>query len=188
MIFERLPEPIDALVIKESFNDKELLSIMNEISSFTDKAQDSNGVWLTDVYKDLEMSATHNAVMQNFFTQQVAETLTQVNSLYGIFGAVNNHATQIRYFGHGQILPLHMDEAAITIMTFVFNEPRNFDGGNITLQIGTDIAYEQDIENNLTVIFPSFYNAGLSEIKVDEKNVFGSGLYVISSYLFVESR
>ena len=155
---------------------------------FSEKTKDSSGAWLTEIYKDLDMSNIHNNIMESFFTREILETLTQVNPMYGIFSTVNNHATQIRYFGNSSILPLHVDEAAFTITSFVFNEPRNFAGGNVTLQIGTDIAYEQDIENNMTIIFPSFYNMSLSEINVNDKEISGSGLYTISSYLFVESR
>jgi hypothetical protein len=188
MFFERLAEPFDALVIKETFKEKELSNILNEIKPFTEKSQEPDGVWLLDVYKDLEMSATHNNSMETFFSPEVVESLFSVNSMYGLYDSVNNHSTQIKYFGDGQSSLLHYDSAAFTIMTFLFNDPKGFDGGDVTLQIGGDVAYEQEIENNMSIIFPSCYYVGLSEVSTKNKDVDNSGLYVITSYLFIESR
>lgn len=188
MIFERLAEPFDALVIKETFSENELSNILNEVHQFTEKCQGTDGVWLLDMYKDLEISPIHNNSMETFFSPEVVENLIHTNSMYGIYDSVNNHSTQIRYFGDGQSSLLHYDSAAFTIMTFVFNDPKEFDGGDLTLQIGGDIAYEQKIDNNMTVIFPSSYYLGLSEVSVNNKDVDNNGLYVITSYLFIESR
>ena len=188
MIFERLAEPLDALVIKETFSEKESSNILKEVAPFTNKCQGPDGVWLLDIYKDLEMSSIHNNSMETFFSPEVVESLFHINSMYGLYDSVNNHSTQIKYFGDGQSSLLHYDSAAFTVMTFLFDDPKGFDGGDVTLQIGGDIAYEQNIENNMSLIFPSSYYVGLSKVDITEKDRENSGLYVISSYLFIESR
>jgi hypothetical protein len=185
VIFERLPEPIDALVIKETFSEAELSNILNELSSFTDKAKSAEGIWLTDIYKDMDMSPTHRNIMQSYFDARVSENLEGMNSAYGLYTMVNHHATQLRYFDDGQSSLLHFDSAVFTAMSFVFDEPKNFDGGSVTLQIGGSVAYEQEIENNMTIIFPSCYYVGISQVDVRDNTVFGSGLYTINSYLFI---
>ena len=188
MIFERLPEPFSALIIKNTFNEKELSNILNEIKPFTAKAQEANGAWLLDIYKDLDVSPTHYNSMETIFTSQVAENFISINSVCGLFNMINNHSTQIKYYGHCQSSMLHFDCAAFSVVTFLFDEPKNFDGGNFTLQINSDIAYEQDIENNMTVIYPSSYYFALSEVNINNKDIDNSGLYTINSYCFIESR
>ena len=186
MIVERFPEPIDALIIKDTFDNNELLQVMNEIHSFDHKIND-DGVWISDVYKDMDMSSINRANMQKFFNAELVASMANMNSLYGIYGHINNHNTQIKKYENGQSSVLHYDAAAFTIITFVFDGEKNFDGGNVVLQVGGDIAYEQDVENNMTIIFPSSYYVGISEISAANQSNF-SGLYTITSYLFVESR
>lgn len=186
MNIERFPEPIDALAFSDTFDEAELSQIMNEIHSFDDKLGDS-GLWISDIYKDMDMSSINRANMKKFFDSNLVESMASVNSLYGIYGHVNNHNTRIKKYDVGQSSIMQYDSAAFTICTFVFDGDKNFSGGDITLQVGGDIAYEKYVENNMTVIFPSSYYFGISEISVNEGEEF-SGLYTISSYLFIESR
>lgn len=188
MIIERLPEPIDALVIKDTFPEGELSNIKNEVKSFASKFNSGETVWLAEVYKDLDMSAIHRNSMETLFNAGIVDSLTHINSLYGIYGLVNNHSTQVKYFGQSQSYPLHYDAAAFTVTTFIFDEPKNFEGVTFTVQVGGEIAYEQEVENNMTVIIPSCYYFALSEVNLNNKDIEGSGLHAITSYLFVESR
>lgn len=185
MIIERMPDPIDALVITETFYEHELSNIYDELRVLK-KHDDGGGVWLTDIYKNLDTSFIHLGTLDAFFNEPVVEALISINSAYGVYLHVNNHSTVVRNFGDESSFPLRIDGSAFTVMTFLFDEPKNFTGGNVTLQIGAESAYEKDIENNMTIIFPSSYAVGLSDIKLNDKD--GSGLCVITSYLFIESR
>lgn len=185
MNIERFPEPIDALLITNTFSDRERTNVFNEIKSFK---KDDNGVWLSDVYKDLEMSSINRNTLEVFFGTEVFEPLVNMNSLYGIYGHVNNHSTVVRYYGDRQSSVIHYDAAAFTVKTFLFDEPKGFTGGNVTLQVGGEIAYEMDIQDNMSVIFPSSYYVSLSEVSLTDPSIEDSGLFVITSYLFVESN
>ena len=186
MNIERFPEPIDALIIKNTFSEVERNNIENEIKSF--KREQGDGVWISDVYKDLEMSPVNRNMLETFFGPDVFETMVNMNSLYGIYGHVNNHSTIVRYYGDGQSSVIHYDAAAFTIKTFLFDQPKGFTGGNVTLQVGGDIAYESDIENNMSIIFPSSYYVSLSDVSITDKSIKDSGLFVITTYLFIESH
>lgn len=184
MIVERFPEPIDAFIIKDTFGESDFINVVNELRSF-DHSMTTEGVWISDVYKDTNMSSINRLTLENFFDLEFVNSMMSVNSLYGIYTHVNNHSTQVRHYGNGEASIMHYDAAAFTIMTFVFNDEESVDPVNVTLQIGGDIAYEQKIDNNMTIIFPSSYYVALSEVSTNAEN---AGLYTISSYLFIESR
>jgi hypothetical protein len=188
MNIERLPEPIDALMISDTFDKNDLKNIINEIKSLSSKCQQNGELWLSDVYKDLDMSAINTTFMNIFFNNGIIDSLKYINSLYSIYEVVNNHSTRLKYYGEGQSYPLHYDAAAFTVMSFITEDPKNFTGGNLILQVGGDIAYEQEIKNNMTLIFPSSYFSSITEVKINDKSIEDSGLYEISSYLFIESR
>lgn len=187
MIIERMPEPMDVIVIRDTFDDTVLEDVTNEIA-FVTKNDQGAGIWLNEFYKDVDSSAIHNAVMNTYFDQEIAGSIQSVNPMYGLYSHVNNHSVQCRHLGHGQESMLHVDVCAFTVSTFIHREPKSFDGGNVTVQIGGDVAYEQNINNNMTVIYPSCYYVGLSKVKVSDPEVKDSGLFVINTFLFIESR
>jgi len=187
MKIERLPEPFDVLVIKDTFSKNEAGQVRNELGTLFQK-QEGAGLWLSEMFSDLETSATHMNTVGTFFSQEVSANLMNINNLYGLYSHVNNHSTIIKYYGQGQSSTIHYDSAAFTIMTFMFDEPKKFTGGDLTVQIGGDIAYEQPVENNMSVIFPSSYYVGLTEVDITDNSVEQAGLHVITTYLFIESR
>ena len=184
MKIDRMPDPIDALVITDTFPKKELDLILNEASNLI-KNDDGSGVWLNDIYKDVDVSVINQAFREHLTNDYVADSLEQINSMYGLFHNVNQHSTRINYYGQSQSSPMRYDSAAFIIKTFLHTEPRNFSGGEATLQINGDIAYEKDVENNMTIIFPASYYHQVSEVALDDKEIDGSGLFVITTYLFI---
>lgn len=187
MKIERMPEPIDALVMRDTFSETEKRNILGEVERLIAHSTESE-IWLNDVYNELDASSVHRNTMEVFFSSVVVQHLMEVNSLYGTYAHVNNHSTAIRYLGHEQMTGMHFDSSAFTIMTFLHTDPKNFDGGNVTLQVGGDIAYELDIENNMSIIYPSSYYVGLSNVEIQDKEIPNSGLYTINSFLFIEAR
>jgi hypothetical protein len=186
MNIERLPEPLDALVIKDTYEIITLSNVRDEARNLMRK-DDGTGVWLSDIYKDMEMSPIGRNVVDTLFSEEVVDTLVGMNSLYGMYTHINNHSTIVRYYGHMQESIVREDAAAFTAMTFLRNTTNDFEGGELIIQLGGDIAYEQPIENNMTVIFPSSYYVGITQVKSLDHSIDDAGLYVISNYLFIES-
>lgn len=182
MIIERMPDKIDALVISDTFSDSEYGDIFDEVRVLC-KRDGGSGVWINDMYKDLESSVTHKAVINTFFTDEIGAALSEIHPLLGLYRNVNMHSTLINSYGQSQSTGLRDDSAAFVIKTFLFDEPRGFIGGDITLQVDSDTAYEKDTKNNMTVIFPASYYHSLSEVSIDSAD--SSGIYVITNYLFI---
>lgn len=187
MIVERFPEPIDALMIRDTFDEDGLNSVRNELDSFS-HAMTPSGVWIADVYKDTSMSSINRLTLESFFDADFVNSITGVNSLYGIYSHINRHSTRIKHYGDGESSAMHHDRAAFTIMTFIFDNEDMVEDVNVTLQIGGETAYEHKISNNMTIIFPSSYYVAVSQVSLKDGAIDSCGLYEISSYMFIESN
>lgn len=187
MFFERLPEPIDALLISDTIDSSVISDVFSEVKAIASNDSGS-GVWLNEQYDDPSKSIIHKASFDAVMSNEANDAMFSINSAYGLYSYINNHSTRVKYFGHRQSSMLHFDAAAFTAMTFLYDEPKNFTGGNVTLQIGGETAYEQDVFHNMTLIFPSSYYVGISEVRLENKELVNSGLYMINTYFFIESR
>lgn len=179
MIIERLPEPLEALLIRDTFTFSEAESILSEVSK-VEFSEDDTSV-RAPVPEDPRHSQIYASTLDNFFSQNVLEALLDVNQSYCIYTSVNNHKTFINRIEHGNDSPMRQTAGAFTIMTFLWREPKAFEGGTVTLQVSDTAAYEKDIENNMTLIFPSAYYNSISKIV-------GEGLVVLESFLYIESK
>jgi hypothetical protein len=184
MIIERMPEPIDALVITEAFSEETRKAMIEEARSAL-KKDSGAGVWLNDIYKDIDMSAINQAVVDTVFTEDTFGSMTQINEMYGLFNNVNTHSTMVNYLGHSQSLPMRYDSAAFISQILLFDTPKNFDGGSVTLQVNADSAYEHDVQDNAIIVYPASYYHQVAEVSIKNKDIADSGLYVISSYFFI---
>lgn len=179
-----MPEPIDALVITDTFSSAEREEIVSEARSLIGDSFDFN-VWINDAFEELDSSLINTHTVASIFTSDIVTSLEGINPAYGLFQNVNTHSTIVNYLGHRQSLPMRYDSAAFIVQSFFYGEDANFDGGSVTLQINAETAYEHDVQDNMTVIFPASYYHQVSEVDVKDASVSETGLYVITSYLFI---
>lgn len=204
MIFERLPEPFDALVIRNTFSEDQLKNIWKEIDFLTRKdvmqdpehtgsAVDENGnavkknhgVWISKVFNDLESSSLYSNSMRVLLSEDVVESLESLNPLHVMYKSVNDDNMLLSYYENGGGYDMHTDACAYTATTYFFREPKSFSGGEIVFQNGDD-AYEQDIENNMTIIFPSAWWHKVNTVVMDGDSEFsGNGRYCLSTFFFI---
>lgn len=184
MIIERFPEPIDAVAITDTFQKPEFEAILDEAKTLL-HGDAGAGVWINEAYADIESSAINNSLLNSLLGDEVFGALEETNTMYSLFRNANSHSTLVNYYGNRQSSPMRYDSAAFIAKTFLYSEPKNFTGGNFTLQINADVAYEKDVENNMTVIFPASYYHQVSEVSLNDANLGGSGLYVATTYFFI---
>jgi Rps23 Pro-64 3,4-dihydroxylase Tpa1-like proline 4-hydroxylase len=206
MIFERLPEHFDALVIKNTFTEDQLGDIWKEIDFLTreDVMQDPEhtgsaldedgnpvkknyGVWLKKVFNDLESSSIYSNSRNVLFSEDVIESLQSLNPLHVMYKSINDANMLLSYYEGGDGYDMHTDASAYTATTYLFREPRRFSGGEIVFQ-NEGVAYEQDIENNMTIIFPSAWWHKVNTVLMEEDDqLSGDGRYCLSTFFFINS-
>ena len=104
---------------------------------------------------------------------------------YRSYGAVNLDMTLMHYYENEDHYGSHNDLAGYSAVTWFFNKPKKFKGGNL---IFTNLNFEVEIENNMSIIFPSWMEHEVEEIQMvksdindDEKN----GRHSIAQFMYI---
>lgn len=109
------------------------------------------------------------------------KALLDYSDIYANISAINDRSSFITYYpGGGSEYKQHSDDGMYTMLSYFFQEPKNFTGGDFFVQ---DRRYE--IHNGFTIIFPSWMKHGCTEIELIDKSIEGSGRYAVANFFFV---
>jgi Rps23 Pro-64 3,4-dihydroxylase Tpa1-like proline 4-hydroxylase len=101
---------------------------------------------------------------------------------YEIWGYTNLDNTFVAYYENSDYYRSHRDIAVISVMYWLWEEPKSFEGGNVHL---TDYDIEIPLERNQLMIMPSSTHHAVDEIKmirgVDKLS--GMGRYCVVRFL-----
>lgn len=96
---------------------------------------------------------------------------------------VDNHTTFINYFFKDDgVYKLHHDNSIYTMLSYFYEEPRNFTGGNFVVE---DREYE--IFNGFTIILPGWLKHGTTPVKMIDKSRAKSGRYSVAHFFNIAS-
>ena len=80
----------------------------------------------------------------------------------------NQDNTLLSYYENGNYYHSHTDKAFLTCLTWVFKQPKKFEGGNLTF---TDYDITIEVNTNCTVIFPSCIKHEVSKISMKKEDL-----------------
>jgi Rps23 Pro-64 3,4-dihydroxylase Tpa1-like proline 4-hydroxylase len=181
-------EPVPHCIIRNYYTQKELALIWNEIEFLRGKlktpeqtgtARDANGplkynrgIFLDDLYSDRNLSNILT-INRKLCHPEIISNIINKNWFYNYL-IPNDRLTDTTLLTHyfdGCYYKPHRDSACITSISYIWKEPKLFEGGE--LYFGT---YKVPIENNCMLIFPS-----CTEHEV--KPVTGEGRYALSQFV-----
>ena len=121
--------------------------------------KNSNAKYLESVYKNRRFSAIlqHNRKLhkRKIYREHPHWLINEINTNYDV--------TQVSYYDEGNYYKTHSDCAVMTTLTWLWQEPKGFDGGELTLH-NKDIDIEIPLVNNRSIIFPSCVRHSVSTI------------------------
>ena len=158
----------------------------NKTNSATDSKgkplKSNKGLFITGLYADPYISNILT-IYNNKINWDYIDFLIQYNPLFRHLRASNKQSTLLSYYEGGDYYKPHHDLSAMTLLSYFFEEPKQFTGGNI---IFNDFDLEIEIQNNMIVIFPSCYQHEVQEIKMEGKSFDKKGRYCISQFISYE--
>lgn len=191
-------KPVPYITINNYYNNEELSLIWQELNFLTHQtklespyktgltdqqstAKRNHGVFLDSIYSRRELSniLTLSRKIYNF------DLINYACSQHIIFNYLKfskRDGTLLSYYEDtGQYLP-HTDQSILTTVTWLYKEPKKFDGGDFFF---SDYGYQIPIQNNMIILFPSFVEHSVSEIKMDRfsKPFSGEGRYSITNFI-----
>lgn len=93
---------------------------------------------------------------------------------------INLHWTHILYYEEEQEYKPHWDSARFTALTYFYNEPKQFSGGDLRFD---DYDIEIECINNRVIIFPSILRHASTPVRMVEHSPGKHGKFCITQFL-----
>jgi len=188
-------EPIPYLLVKNYFEEKDVQSMLTELKFLTPKMKFEDGVnlptkehkkntqiHLDDLYSNRETSNILNTMNKIYTDSKLIQTLNNMSWFYDVWEYTNSDNTFVAYYEDSDYYKAHKDIAVISIMYWLWEEPKSFTGGNIHL---TDYDIEIPLERNQLMVMPSSLKHAVDSVKMIKQTdkLSGMGRYCVVRFL-----
>ena len=156
-------------------------------------------LWLDDVYPDRRYSNILRCSRKLYESIEFIWSRSEswwFRSLLGSLDVLDQDTTLISYYDQEDYYKAHYDKGILTCLTWLYREPKAFDGGDFILNAtmndkkhllnDTTDSETVELKNNRTVMFPGIIPHQVTPIKMKHKGKKGMGRFCIT--LFVNTR
>jgi len=193
--------PFPMVIIRGLFNEEERIKMVKEMKTLksqgalkggdktlpavdpiTGKPKKSNiGVWIDEWYDNLSHSDIFT-INRKSFREALINVYEEADRrgdwfFKNVAGEINSDATLISYYSADDYYEAHKDTTLVTILTWFFDTPKQFEGGNLRFP---DYDIEIEISNSITVIFPGSVTHEVSRVLRIEGATGEVGRYVMA--------
>ena len=102
-------------------------------------------------------------------------------ALYKTFLGTNRSSLLLKYYGEAAEYKEHFDQPQFSMITWLYKEPKNFEGGDFIL---TKNNTRVKCSNNTCIIFPGFYYHKVEPIKIIDKTIKDGGRFSINRFFY----
>jgi hypothetical protein len=143
----------------------------------------NKGHFLEKVYFHREMSdiLTYN---RKLFSSNFIKEITKEHYFFEYISESNCDSTLVQYYENDDYYEFHKDSSTITCLSWFFEQPKKFSGGNLVLQNFSGNNLEIECTYNRMVIIPSIIPHQVTKTTLDE-NLIGKnyGRYAIAQFI-----
>ena len=187
-------EPIPYMLIKNYFDDDDIESLLSELRFLTPKmtyqepqnmpdgTKQNNQINLDDFYRNRESSNILNIMNKIYYDEELKKNIRDTSWFYDVWNYTNIDNTFVAYYENTDYYKAHSDISIISIMYWLWEEPKSFTGGNVHL---TDYDIEIPLERNQMMIMPSSIYHAVDPVKMvkETDKLSGKGRYCIVRFL-----
>ena len=184
-------------IVKELYNEEERFKIYNELlflqhkladETATGPAEDDKGKtltskkgeWLEEVYANRKMSDILN------INRKTYDIIKEIKHWYFSYKDSYTDYTLVSYYEEADYYKPHIDKCFITSISWFYNKPKNFLGGNLQIP---SLNLTIPCEDNTMVLFPgALLEHSVTEISMIDKNREKSGRFSISQFVHIRSN
>lgn len=197
----QIEKPFPFMEIRNLYNEDELKLIWQELEFLncldkleppekTGSAKDAEteillkrntGLFLDEIYykRNISNILTLNSKL---FSKEILTPFSEISFGYETIKKTNCDRTLISYYENGGYYKPHEDKSIFTAVTWFFKEPKAFTGGDFYF---TDYNIKVEIENNMSVLFPSFVKHAVDKIILPNQNLVGYGRYSMTQFCYL---
>jgi hypothetical protein len=114
--------------------------------------------------------------------RDLIQNLSELHPCYSLINMINYSTSLLSYYEDSEHYPAHRDLSVFTILTWLWREPKSWQGGEICLP---EFDLVHTVENNQSMIFPGSY---LHEARapVMTTSLPGRGRYCLAQFGYVK--
>lgn len=134
---------------------------------------------LDSIYMDRDVS---NILVENrkLFSEEITKELMKAHPIFRYVKYANQDATLVSYYEDQDYYLPHRDDATITALTWFYQSPKSFVGGDLLLEESLEV----ECKSNRCIIFPSITLHSVNKIEIDQnKKGMNYGRFAISQFL-----
>ena len=187
-------KPIPYFIAEDYFDETQINDMLTELRFLTPKMVYQNGKNMVEGHKknvqigidDMYQNRDTSNIIQIFDTiyqdKELIQTLKDMSWFYEIWNYTNLDNTFVAYYENSDYYKGHRDIAVISMMYWIWEEPKSFTGGDIHL---TDYDIEIPLKRNQLLIIPSSIKHAVNKIQMNDdiKKLSGMGRYCIARFL-----
>ena len=125
--------------------------------------KDNRAIGLDIVYLDRSMSSILKE-NRKVFSKEMLELLESHHTFFRYVHHANKDSTLVNYYENAHYYKSHMDDSTVTSLSFFYQQPRSFAGGELIIENELKI----DCIYNRFVIFPSMLKHSVEEISMQD--------------------
>ena len=139
----------------------------------------NSSVFLDYLYTERSLSDILTTNRKIFYPSILSELIKQ-HSLFNYIQLSNSDSTLLSYYDSGNKYEEHRDMATVTVLTWFYEEPKKFEGGDFIVE--NDLKIE--CRANRTVFMPSYMLHAVTPVKAEKPNK-GLGRYTMTQFIHV---
>jgi len=139
------------------------------------------GIWLDEIYPRREISNIIT-LSRKLFNPELTKYACSQHIIFNYLNHSKTDGSLLSYYQNTDSYFPHLDECVLTALTWLYKEPKKFEGGDLYF---SDYEYKIPVQNNMVLIFPSFVKHSVDEVRMDPlcKPFSGDGRYVLSNFI-----
>jgi len=150
--------------------------------------KNNRAAFICDVFSNFNTSFIGSSSI-NLYRPDVFEMLEKEDNIYSYLSNCNAHDCLISYYEEASYYEAHSDAATITMLTWLYDVPKSFEGGDLILlnRDNTTAGFIECLPNR-AVVFPSYMQHQVTEVKMKDVTGKNKGRYTISQFSLIGVR
>jgi hypothetical protein len=143
----------------------------------------NSGVFLDEFFARYRQSSHILTHSRKIFEVPFLEWAASQHFIFKYLLRSRKDSMLLSYYQDSDYYAPHEDVAVISACTWIFREPKKFNGGDFNF---SDFEHKIQIKNNMTVIFPSIIQHSVDTISMKDHSdtpFSGNGRYVLSHFI-----
>ena len=139
----------------------------------------NKGLFLSDLFVDVNSSSIWRCSRKIFNKDTIEYSKLHLSNTSVL--STNFSSILYSYYENADHYKSHRDSSVVTVLFWFFQEPKRFYGGDLKFD---DTGEVIKVENNTMIMFPSWANHSVSEVKMNDRFLNKKlGRYCISMFL-----